>query len=153
MSDDHRDPPRLATLPPRARFVVAALRAGWADLRCGSPWEDGELLALCDAVGLGRAAAARLGACVTFLLRESSGAAAGPHGGDGAAPRLAPLGYPCATPDELALVRAMDPGLGDAAPRARRAVAARLPARRRVQGLVLLTLAAQDLGEALPGTT
>jgi hypothetical protein len=128
--------PRLAALPPRARFFVAALRAGQADLRQGCPWEDGELLALCDAVGLGRAAAGRLGACIAFLMREAC-----------SPPRLAPPGCPCATPDELALAGAVV-ALPDAAPpvpESRRAVAGRLPARRRVQGAVLLALASQDL--------
>jgi hypothetical protein len=134
-----RPVPRLAALPPRARLFVAALRAGQADLRRGCPWEEGELLALCDAVGLDRAAAGRLGACVAFLLREAR-----------SPPRLAPPGCPRATPDELALaaaVVALPPDAAAPAPEeSRRAVVAgRLPARRRVQGAVLLALASRDL--------
>lgn len=135
-------PPRplLRHLPPPGRLFVAACRAGQADLHAGVPWEEGELLALCDAAGLRRCAAARLGACIAFLLRE---ACAGP-------PCLAPQGCPCLTAAEMTLAAAVA-GAPPAAERAaRRIVAGWLPARRRVQGLALLALAAGDLAAWRP---
>jgi hypothetical protein len=126
--------PPLHRLHPAARLFVAACRAGLADLRSGASWEEGELLALCDAAGLRRCAAARIGACVAFLLRE---AAAGP-------PCLSPPGCACLSAAETALGAAIvaPPGTERAA---RRAVAGWLPVRRRLQGLTLLALATGDL--------
>lgn len=124
----------LRHLPPEARLLVGAVRAGQADLRAGTPWEEGELLALCDAVGLRRCAAARLGAFVCFLLRE---AAAHPPG-------LAPQGCCGLTAAERTLATAVSGP--DAAERAaRRIIATWWPMRRRIQGIALLALAVQDL--------
>ncbi len=126
--------PLFRHLPPEARLLVAAVRAGQADLRNGTPWEEGEMLALCDAVGLRRCAAARLGAFVCFLLRE---AAAHP-------PALAPQGCCGLTAAERTLAAAVSGP--DAAERAaRRIVAGWWPMRRRIQGIALLALAVQDL--------
>lgn len=121
--------PLLRHLPPEARLLVAACRAGQADLRAGAAWEEGELLALCDAAGLRRCAAARLGALVHVLLRE----AASP-------PCLAPPGCACLSAAETALAAALA-----GPPAARRSLAGWWPARRHVQGMTLLVLAAQDL--------
>jgi hypothetical protein len=54
------------------------------------------LLALCDAAGPRRNAAARLSACVGLLLQ-----------GGALAPRIQPLGCAPATGDELAVARAV----------------------------------------------
>ena len=131
--------PLLRHLPPGARLLVAACRAGQADLRAGTPWEEGELLALCDAVGLRRCAAARLGAFVCFLLRE---AAAHPPG-------LAPQGC-CRVSVAEGLLAAAVSGPSAAERDARRIIATWWPMRRRIQGLALLALAAQDLAAWRP---
>lgn len=132
----------LRHLPPEARLLVAAIRAGQADLRAGRAFEEGEMLALCDAVGLRRCAAARLGAFVCFLLRE---AAAHP-------PTLAPQGCCGLTAAEMVLAAAVA-GPEAAERAARRIVAGWWPMRRRIQGIALLALAAQDLAAwaAKPG--
>ena len=126
--------PLLRDLPPPGRLFVAALRAGRTDLRTGCAWADGELLALCDAAGLRRCAAARVGACAAFLLREAT---------------VDPLclgasGCAGVTGSETALAAAIA-GSPPAVHAARRMVAGWLPVRRRLPGLVLLDLAAQDL--------
>ena len=126
--------PLLRHLPPEARLLVAACRAGQADLRAGCCWEDGELLALCDAAGLRRCAAARLGAFVCFLLRE---AAAQP-------PCLAPPGCAGLSAPEMVLAAAVS-GPPPAERAARRIIAGWWPMRRRIQGIALLALAVQDL--------
>lgn len=128
--------PMLSSLSPAARLLVAACRAGEADLRSGQGWEEGELLALCDAVGLRRCAAARLGAFVACLLREARQATGRPC--------LQPLGCPCLSPSELMLAAAVAAPSAQAAA-ARRAIAGWWPPRRRVQGLALLFLATEDL--------
>lgn len=128
--------PMLSNLPPAGRLLVAACRAGHADRRGGQGWEEGELLALCDAVGLRRCAAARLGAFVTCLLREA-GEATG-------RPCLHPFGCPCLSPSETMLATAIAGPCAQSAA-ARRAIAGWWPPRRRVQGLALLLLAAEDL--------
>lgn len=126
--------PLLCHLPPTARLLVAACRAGQEDLRNGCAWEEGELLALCDAVGLRRCAAARLGAFVACLLREA--------GQSGTRPCLKPQGCPCLGAPETTLAAAL---AGPDEATARRTIAGWWPPRRRVQGLALLMLATQDL--------
>ena len=129
-------PPRFAALPLAARLFLGALRSGLVELRHRPPaWEESEVLALCDAAGLRRCGAARLGACVAFLLRE---------GQAGHRDALAAPGCPCLTAPEVVLAAAL---AGPAGPMlaARRVVAGWLPPRRRMSGLVLLDLAAQDL--------
>lgn len=121
--------PLFRHLPPAARLLIAACRAGQADLRAGAGWEEGELLALCDAAGLRRCAAARLGAFVHLLLREAA-----------APPGLAPPGCACLSAAETALAAALA-----GPPAARRSLGGWWPARRRVQGMTLLVLAAEDL--------
>ncbi|MBX9699508.1 MAG: hypothetical protein K2X74_08725, partial [Acetobacteraceae bacterium] len=112
-----------------------ACRAGAADLHAGTSWEHGELLALCDAVGLRRCAAARLGAFVVVLLRDAA-----------APPALARMGCACLSAQEVALAATLA-GPPAAERAARRVVAGWWPARRRLQGLTLLTLAAGDLSD------
>jgi hypothetical protein len=127
----------ITALPGPARFLVSALRAAAADRACGATWDEGELIALCDAVGLRRDAAARIGACLVLLLRESR-----------PAPCLRPFGCGGVAADELALLAAFA-AMQEGRPwQAQRAVAVRLPPNRRVQGVAMLALAARDLAEA-----
>jgi hypothetical protein len=125
-------PARIIDLPPPGRLFVAACRAGAADLKDGAAWQDGELLALCDAAGLRRCAAARLGACVAFLILEAS-----------ARPFLLSPGDPALSDDEATLAVAVTAAAAKGSNW--REVAAWLPARRRMQGLTLLALVNQDL--------
>jgi hypothetical protein len=134
-------PPSLAPatfrlLPPGARLFIAALRAGQADLDQASTWEESEILALCDVLGLRRCAAARLGACIAFLLREAT-----------AVPELLPPGSDAVSGAEVVLAAAVVAPEDETGPSllARRVVQRWLPAHRRVQGAALLALAAQDL--------
>jgi len=154
----------LRHLPPAGRLLVAACRLGEADLRAGLAWPDSELLALCDAAGLQRCAAARLGAFVAFLLREAGGGqglpglrAPGCHRIGGPEPILAACIADAGPSDGKAGAGLYDgtsafrsvrptsgsPASGPAA--ARRLVAGWWPPRRRVQGMALLQLAAEDL--------
>lgn len=125
---------RLMELPSPARFLTAALRAVDTDRRAMTAWEDGEMLALSDAVGLRRDAAVRLAACLLLLLREARHPL-----------RLRPVGCCCASPDEIALVGAFGAMQVGRPWEAQRLLAAWLPARRRVQGIALLAIAARDL--------
>ena len=127
-------PTSFAALPPPARLVIAALRAARLDLARSSAWEDGELLALCDAAGLRRDAAARLGACVVLLLREAR-----------SPPCVGPPGSAGVTGDELALVEAIAAMQAGRPWQAQQVVRRWLPTRRQVQGIALLAVPARDL--------
>jgi hypothetical protein len=114
---------------PGERFLVEAARAHAA---CGEEYE-----ALCEVCGLAAAGAQRLATLLGFLGREAR-----------APLRLGRPGCCCATADEVALCHAVG-ALQAGAPWLVWPVLDRwLPARRRVQGIALLALAAADLAAA-----
>jgi hypothetical protein len=114
---------------PGERFLVEAARAH--ALCCE------EYGALCEVCGLAPASAQRLATLLGFLARETR-----------VPLRLGPPGCRCASADEVALCHAVG-AMQTGAPWLVWPVLDRwLPARRRVQGIALLALAASDLASA-----